>query len=261
MVLQVERIRFGYRGRSGGAVVLDDAYIDLDAGDSVALFGQNGAGKTTLLRVIAGFLRPSSGRVLLDGQDVTALAPHRRVARGISYLPQGPSLLLGLSVRDNIAAATNDLRRTGACLVDRAIDVFGLASLAARKAAQLSGGERRRVELARLLAQRPQVALLDEPFAGLDPLAAQKLAAELNKLRESGVALLVADHSVDYALTSCRRAYILDRGRVVASGTAEAMLADSRSQRLYFGLQRYGNHREGMGAGSDVESKTHEVSR
>ena len=231
--LRVEAVRC----RRGGRMILDGVDLEVRRGQACALLGPNGAGKTTLLRFIAGAQSGEAGEVWLDGAAVGGLPLHRRARLGIGYLAQHPSAFGGLSVGDNLLcalelAAVPKAQRGEER--DRLLELFGLTARRSQRAATLSGGERRRLELARLWAQGPRVLLLDEPFAGLDPPAIRELSAQLARLvgeegaggpePDGGVALLLAEHRVEQALTICQRACILVAGRV-ASHTSAAEVA------------------------------------
>jgi lipopolysaccharide export system ATP-binding protein len=225
----------GLRVSLGGRTVLDGADLAVGPGEVVGLLGPNGAGKTTLFRVLEGILPPEEGAVLLEGRDITALPVHLRARLGLGYLPQGPSAFLGLSVLDNLRAAL-ELRGASRDRARALLEEFGLGRLAKQRASTLSGGERRRLELARLFATEPRVLLLDEPFKGLDARAAEDLRSKLRGFQAMGRGALLTDHDVSQALTICERAYILVNGRIVASGAPAEVLASPEAKRTYWSI-------------------------
>ncbi|MCA9665631.1 MAG: LPS export ABC transporter ATP-binding protein [Myxococcales bacterium] len=226
--------------RLGGRTVLDKVDLDVAQGEVLGLLGPNGAGKTSLMRCVAGLERLEGGRVELDGHAIDGLSVDARARAGLCYLSQQPSVYRALSARRNIELTLEIAkpRESKARRRERAAQLladFGLEAVAEQRGSTLSGGERRRLELARLLSTDPRVALLDEPLAGLDPIASRDLAREIKKLRTAGVAVLLSDHDVGQALTICDRACILAAGVVVASGTPREVAADDRARRLFFG--------------------------
>jgi len=206
------------------------------AGEVVGLLGPNGAGKTTTFRIVAGLDRPDTGRVLLAGRDLRGLPLYLRARLGLGYLPQESTVFLGLSVRDNLVLV---LQRTGRRAPrDAADELLGdlrLAHLADQQAATLSGGERRRLELARALCRRPSILVCDEPLTGVDPIAAAELVDLLRRLASRGTAVLLTDHNVSQALRACDRASLLVDGLVVAEGPAETLAESEVARTLYFG--------------------------
>lgn len=228
----------------GRRTVVDHVSIEVAPGEIVGLLGPNGAGKTTLFNLLMGLLPTEAGSMSLhpqDGQpaiDITWLPPHRRALLGLGYLPQGPSVFSGLSVRDNLRAVLQ-LRGLPEARADELLEAFDLSPRAGQRARSLSGGERRRLELARLMAGEPRVLLLDEPLQGLDPLAVDQLCGLLLRLRgESGqkrIAILLTDHNVVQALTICSRAYILVDGRVMAAGSPAEVTAHPGARERFWG--------------------------
>jgi lipopolysaccharide export system ATP-binding protein len=223
----------------GKRTVVDAVSLTVESGEVVGLLGPNGAGKTTLFRMLMGLLTPESGSVTLTGDgeeetDITSFLPNQRAWAGLGYLPQEPSVFTGLSAIKNVELVLQ-LRRRSTGEAPRILQAAGLERLARQRAANLSGGERRRLELARLLALEPRFALLDEPFKGLDPRAAADLGQRLQGLAESGVGVLLTDHNVHQALTICHRAYILVGGRVLVAGTAERVTEDPEARRAFWG--------------------------
>lgn len=218
--------------------VLRDVSLELRRGEVAALLGPNGAGKTTCFYAIAGLVTPEAGTVTVDGVDVTLLPMYRRAKMGIGYLPQEASIFRGLSVEANIAAilelSIKD-RRTRRAMLDELLAEFSIEHLRRAPAISLSGGERRRVEIARCLASQPKYVLLDEPFAGVDPIAVGEIRELVAHLKDRGVGVLITDHNVRETLEIVDRAYILHDGRVLMSGTPEDVVADANVRRVYLG--------------------------
>jgi lipopolysaccharide export system ATP-binding protein len=233
--LRADHLQKSYKARR----VVQDLSIELQSGEVVGLLGPNGAGKTTAFYMIVGLASCDAGRISLDAQDLTALPIHRRAQLGIGYLPQEPSVFRRLSVEDNILA----ILETRAELDDAGRGTRLEALLAelrighVRKSTgqSLSGGERRRVEIARALAAEPRFILLDEPFAGVDPISVLDIQRIIGELAAKGIGVLITDHNVRETLGVCRRAYIVDRGTVIASGTAEEILANAQVREVYLG--------------------------
>ncbi len=232
--LVVEGLRKAYRRRQ----VIRDVSLRLDRGEVVALLGPNGSGKTTVFYAIAGLVPPDGGRVTLDGTDITGLPMYRRARLGLGYLPQEVSIFRGLSVEDNIAAvleiAETDRHKRRERLEELLAD-FRIEHLRAAIAMSLSGGERRRVEIARCLAANPKYLLLDEPFAGVDPISVDDIRHLVQDLCRRGIGVLVTDHNVRETLEIVDRAYILHDGRVLMSGTADEVVRDENVRRVYLG--------------------------
>ncbi len=232
--LQIRNLRKSYRKR----VVIRDVSMDLSRGEVVALLGPNGSGKTTCFYSIAGLVTPEGGQVILDGRDVTRLPMYRRAKLGIGYLPQEMSIFRGLSVQDNILAileiAENDplVRRER---LEDLLTEFSITHLRQASALSLSGGERRRVEIARCLASNPKYVLLDEPFAGVDPIAVGEIRVLVADLKTRGIGVLITDHNVRETLEILDRAYILHDGKVLMSGTAAEVVQDENVRRVYLG--------------------------
>lgn len=232
--LAAERIGKSFRGRR----VLRDVSIEVIPGEAVGLLGPNGAGKTTTFYIVTGLVAADSGRVLLDGRDVTRLPMHRRARLGIGYLPQEASIFRGLDVENNIRAIaelhTPD-RRSCEERVEMLLTEFGLLHLRRSPALALSGGERRRVEIARALASNPRYLLLDEPLAGIDPITVAEIRHLVAHLKDRGLGVLVTDHNVRDALEIIDRAYILHDGTVLREGTPAEIVADPMVRRVYLG--------------------------
>ena len=218
--------------------VVDGVSLHVDEGEVVGLLGPNGAGKTTCFYMIMGLIPCDAGRVLLGGRDLTTAPMHRRARHGLGYLAPEPSVFRRLSVADNILAVLEIRgrlsRRERQARCQALLEEFGIAHLAEAQAISLSGGERRRLEIARALAGEPRIILLDEPFAGVDPISVAEIQQIVRRLAERRIAILVTDHNVRETLGICGRAYIVSEGAVLAQGTPEAILAhpDVRSQYL-----------------------------
>jgi lipopolysaccharide export system ATP-binding protein len=232
--LVVDHLRKSYRKR----VVIRDVSMRLNRGEVVALLGPNGSGKTTTFYAIAGLVNPEGGQVAIDGQDVTYLPMYRRARLGIGYLPQEMSVFRGLSVEDNIGAvldiAVPDRHRRRERL-EELLGEFSIEHLRRAPALALSGGERRRVEIARLLAADPKYLLLDEPFAGVDPISVGDIRHLVSDLKTRGIGVLITDHNVRETLEIVDRAYILHDGQVLMSGTPEEVVQNENVRRVYLG--------------------------
>jgi lipopolysaccharide export system ATP-binding protein len=222
----------------GGRQVVKDVSIHVRRGEAVGLLGPNGAGKTTVFYMITGLVRPDKGTIGLDGYDVTRLPMYRRARLGIGYLPQEASIFRGLTVEDNIRAvleiAEPDRRKRKATL-ESLLEEFGIKRLRTAPSIALSGGERRRCEIARALAGNPSFMLLDEPFAGIDPIAVGDIQDLVRHLRGRGIGVLITDHNVRETLGLVDRAYIIHSGQVLTEGSADAIVADPDVRRLYLG--------------------------
>ncbi len=232
--LRVQNLRKSYRKR----LVIRDVSLTLGRGEVVALLGPNGSGKTTCFYAIAGLVTPESGQVIIDGRDVTALPMYRRAKLGIGYLPQEMSIFRGLSVENNILAileiAEPD-RTTRREKLEELLSEFSIEHLRRAPAMALSGGERRRVEIARCLAAGPKYVLLDEPFAGVDPIAVGEIRGLVHDLKNRGIGVLITDHNVRETLEIVDRAYILHDGKVLMSGTTDEVVRDENVRRVYLG--------------------------
>jgi len=224
-----------YRGRN----VVEGLDLSLSSGEIVGLLGPNGAGKTTCFYMIVGLVRMDAGSILLDGADLGSAPMHVRARAGIGYLPQEASVFRKLSVRDNLKAVAElrrDLnRRSRRQLVDRLLDEFRLNDVHDAMGEQLSGGERRRVEIARALATEPTFMLLDEPFSGVDPISVAAIKEEIRDLAQRRIGVLITDHNVRETLDICDRAYIVNDGHVIAAGDADAILSDETVRSVYLG--------------------------
>lgn len=232
--LRIEHLRKSYRKR----VVIRDVSISLNRGEVVALLGPNGSGKTTSFYAIAGLVLPEGGKVIIDGRDVTTLPMYRRAKLGIGYLPQEMSIFRGLSVEDNIAAvldiSVRDRHKRRERL-EELLSEFSIEHLRRAPALALSGGERRRVEIARCLAADPKYLLLDEPFAGVDPISVGDIRHLVSDLKKRGLGVLITDHNVRETLEIVDRAYILHDGQVLMSGTPDDVVQNENVRRVYLG--------------------------
>ena len=232
--LQVVSIAKSYDKRA----VLTDISLEVAKGEVMGLLGPNGAGKTTCFYSIMGLARPDAGRILLDGIDITAMPMYRRAILGLGYLPQETSIFRGLTVEQNIATVLELVEpdpATRAAELEKLLEEFGLTRLRASAAMALSGGERRRAEIARALAARPSIMLLDEPFAGIDPLSIADIRHLVQDLKRRGIGVLITDHNVRETLDICDRACIIYGGQVLFAGSPEALVADENVRRLYLG--------------------------
>jgi lipopolysaccharide export system ATP-binding protein len=232
--LQTTEITKAYRGRK----VVDNVSVWVKQGEVVGLLGPNGAGKTTSFYMIVGLVTPDSGRVMLDDQDITPLPMYKRAQCGISYLPQEASVFRKLSVEDNLMAILQTLplnRRERRERMNRLIEQLGLEQVRHSKGYMLSGGERRRVEIARSLVIEPSFLLLDEPFSGIDPIQVLELQKIIFDLKRAGIGILVTDHNVRETLAVTDRAYIINNGRIFRSGSPEALGSDPDVRRVYLG--------------------------
>jgi lipopolysaccharide export system ATP-binding protein len=232
--LEVRSIAKAYDRRA----VLHDVSLDVHRGEVVGLLGPNGAGKTTCFYSVMGLVQPDSGRIFLDSQDITDLPMYRRAILGLGYLPQETSIFRGLTVEENIMAVLQVAepdRQARADRLEKLLDEFGIASLREASAMSLSGGERRRCEIARALAAEPSIMLLDEPFAGIDPFSIADIRELVRELKQRGIGVLITDHNVRETLDIVDRACIIYDGQVLFAGTPEALVADQEVRRLYLG--------------------------
>jgi lipopolysaccharide export system ATP-binding protein len=233
-ILQTDEITKAYRGRK----VVDNVSIRVKQGEVVGLLGPNGAGKTTSFYMIVGMITPDSGRVTLDDRNITAQPMYQRARLGISYLPQEASVFRKLSVEDNLNAILETLplnRRERRDRMNQLIGQLGLENVRNSKGYVLSGGERRRVEIARSLVIEPSFLLLDEPFSGIDPIQVLELQKIIFELKRSGIGVLVTDHNVRETLAVTDRAYIINEGRIFRSGSPDALGNDPEVRRVYLG--------------------------
>jgi lipopolysaccharide export system ATP-binding protein len=234
-MLLARSLRKRYRARE----VVRDFSLELKPGEVVGLLGPNGAGKTTCFYMIVGLVPTDGGAILLDGKDITSLPMHARAKRGVGYLPQEPSVFRRLSVADNIMAVLElrtDLDAPGRERELQALlEELQIAHVAGQSGASLSGGERRRVEIARALAGKPRLMLLDEPFAGVDPISVGEIQKIIRHLKQRGIGVLITDHNVRETLGICDRAYILNEGAVLAQGSPAHILEHPDVRRVYLG--------------------------
>lgn len=225
--------------RYGSRTVVDRVSFVVHKGEIVGLLGRNGAGKTTSFRITIGMITPNAGQVVFNGEDIARLPMFKRAQRGIGYLSQEPSVFQRLSVRQNLLAILESMplgRRDRLRRADALLEQFGLAHLAPQDARNLSGGERRRLEIARALVTDPQLILLDEPFSGVDPIAVEGLQREILRLREEhGIAILLTDHNVRETLSVTDRSYIIHEGQVMAEGMPRMLINDPNVRRTYLG--------------------------
>ncbi len=232
--LEVSRLCKSYRGRR----VVNEVTLSLSGAEVVGLLGPNGAGKTTIFYMIVGLTLPESGRVYLNQEDITDLPMYLRARKGISYLPQEPSIFRKLTVEDNLYAITETLDFSPGMAdqtVSDLLEDFGIASLRKSPAYTLSGGERRRLEIARALVIRPSFMLLDEPFAGIDPLAVIDIQRLIARLKSKKIGVLITDHNVRETLKITDRAYIIKDGSIFRSGTPDLLSADVEVRKVYLG--------------------------
>ena len=236
--LQTVEISKSYSGRK----VVDNVTVRVEQGEVVGLLGPNGAGKTTSFYIIVGLISPDSGEVLLDNDAITPLPMYRRAQKGVSYLPQEPSVFRKLSVEDNLMAILQTLplsSRERRERLQNLIDDLGLETVRHSKGYMLSGGERRRVEIARALVLKPDFILLDEPFSGIDPIQVLELQRIISDLKNKGIGILVTDHNVRETLAVTDRAYIISSGRIFRAGSPESLGNDPEVRRIYLGENFY----------------------
>lgn len=233
--LIAEKLAKAYKGRK----VVEDVSLKVKSGEIVGLLGPNGAGKTTTFYMVVGIVQRDAGRIVIDDEDISLLPLHERALRGIGYLPQEASIFRRLSVFNNLMAVleirkdlSSEQRQERA---DELMEEFHITHLRDSLGQSLSGGERRRVEIARALAAKPKFILLDEPFAGVDPISVIDIKKIIEHLRDSGLGVLITDHNVRETLDVCERAYIVSQGHLIAHGTPQEILADEQVKRVYLG--------------------------
>ena len=234
VLLQTQNLLKRYSGRA----VVDHVSFTVNQGEIVGLLGRNGAGKTTSFRMTIGMIVPNEGKVIFDGVDVTDMPMYKRARRGMGYLSQEPSIFQRLTVRQNILAILETMNLTKAMRMercDRLLEQFGVANIADQLARTLSGGERRKLEIARALVTNPTMILLDEPFSGVDPIAVEDLQREIRGLRNRGISILLTDHNVRETLTVTDRSYIIDNGKVLREGHPRDLINDDLVRRTYLG--------------------------
>jgi lipopolysaccharide export system ATP-binding protein len=234
MLLRSENLVKTYRKRT----VVNHVSVQVEQGEIVGLLGPNGAGKTTTFYMTVGFIQPDEGRIYLDNEDITRMPMYRRAQKGIGYLPQESSVFRKLSVEDNIKAVLEMTDLTKAQQKDKLeslLDEFGLNRVRKSRGDLLSGGERRRCEIARALSVSPKFILLDEPFAGVDPIAVEDIQTIVAQLRHKNIGILITDHNVQETLSITDRAYLLFEGKILKSGTAEELAEDEQVRKVYLG--------------------------
>jgi lipopolysaccharide export system ATP-binding protein len=241
-ILRAENLMKRYKKR----YVVNDVNVEVRQGEVVGLLGPNGAGKTTTFYMIVGMIRPTGGRVYLDDTEITTAPMYRRARMGVGYLSQEASVFRKMTVRDNLLAVLEFRKLTKSEREDRCSSLmqdFGISHIANSRGYMLSGGERRRTEIARALATDPKFILLDEPFAGIDPIAVEDIMRIVHDLKNRGIGVLVTDHNVHETLSITDRSYLLFEGRIIKSGSAETLANDPEARRLYLGekfkLDRY----------------------
>ncbi|MEY3161723.1 MAG: export transporter ATP-binding protein [Planctomycetota bacterium] len=233
-ILRTEGLVKAYRGRR----VVDHVSIRIGEGEIIGLLGPNGAGKTTSFRMVAGMVTPDEGRVVFSGEDITGLPMHKRARKGLGYLSQEPSVFRKMTVLDNVRCvleARGVPRRERSDLALELLEELQLTHIVASLGEQLSGGERRRLEIARALATEPSLLLLDEPFAGVDPITIEEIQKILADLAGRGIAILITDHSVIETLRITSRAYIIAKGKVIAEGDAQSVVQNEQVRKVYLG--------------------------
>ena len=234
MILKAEHLFKKYKSRT----VVNDVSVEVNQGEIVGLLGPNGAGKTTSFYMITGLVKPNQGRIFLDGEEITTLPMYRRAKKGVGYLAQEASVFRNLTVEENILAVlemTNKTKQEQREKVESLLEEFSLTHVRKNKGLVLSGGERRRTEIARALAVDPKFVLLDEPFAGVDPIAVEEIQSIVAKLKTKNIGILITDHNVNETLSIVDRAYLLFEGKILKSGTAEDLAADEQVRRVYLG--------------------------
>lgn len=234
MLLRSENLVKRYKGRT----VVDNVSIKVSQGEIVGLLGPNGAGKTTTFYMTVGLIKPNEGRIFLDNEEITTLPMYKRAQRGIGYLAQEASVFRKLSVEDNIRAVlemTSQPKSVQDEKTESLLNEFGLQRIRKNRGDLLSGGERRRTEIARALAVDPKFILLDEPFAGVDPIAVEDIQSIVAKLKEKNIGILITDHNVHETLTITDRAYLLFEGKILKEGTAQELADDEQVRKVYLG--------------------------
>jgi len=232
--LNIEDIIKDYNSKN----VINNISMSINPGEIIGLLGPNGAGKTTLFYIIMGLIRPNSGQIKLDGHNITKLAMYSRARLGISYLPQEPSIFRGMNVRDNINCVleiTEKNSKLRKIKLEKLIEIFGLEKIQKSSARVLSGGERRRVEIARSIATQPKYILMDEPFSGVDPIAIEEIKKIIKSLSDNNIGIIITDHNVRDTLSLVDRAYLIYEGRILISGSPDEILNSDDAKRVYLG--------------------------
>ena len=232
--LNIEDIVKDYNSKN----VINNISMSINPGEIIGLLGPNGAGKTTLFYIIMGLIRPNSGQIKLDGHNITKLAMYSRARLGISYLPQEPSIFRGMNVRDNINCVleiTEKNKKLRKIKLEKLIEIFGLEKIQKSSARVLSGGERRRVEIARSIATQPKYILMDEPFSGVDPIAIEEIKKIIKSLSDNNIGIIITDHNVRDTLSLVDRAYLIYEGRILISGSPDEILNSDDAKRVYLG--------------------------
>lgn len=228
----------GLSKRYGERAVVQSLDLEVGPGEVVGLLGPNGAGKTTTFNLVIGAVKPTTGRVFFGARDITELTMYRRARLGIIYLPQEPSVFSGLTVQGNLDAVLETTKRSAKARRDRReelLEEFGLARLARQRADALSGGERRRLEIARALVLDPAFLLLDEPYTGIDPITVGEIQELVRKLAQRGIGIVLTEHRVREALGVCHRAYVVNDGRILRQGTPQEITADPAVRKIFLG--------------------------
>ena len=234
VLLETQDLVKAYSGRR----VVDEVSLAVHEREIVGLLGRNGAGKTTTFRMTIGMVTPDSGKVIFEGRDISKLPMYRRARQGMGYLSQEPSVFQRLTVEQNLWAILETMsltRRARHKRADELIEQFGLSRVRRQQARVLSGGERRKLEIARALVTNPSLILLDEPFSGVDPIAVEDLQREILRLQEKGISILITDHNVERTLEVSNRAYIINEGKVLAYGTPKELIKDELVRKTYLG--------------------------
>jgi lipopolysaccharide export system ATP-binding protein len=235
MILRTDNLLKSY----GQRTVAKNVSLEVNQGEIVGLLGPNGAGKTTTFYMVVGFIKPNEGRVYLENENITSLPMYKRARLGIGYLPQEPSVFRKLSVEDNLKAVLEMMpmsKEAQAEKLESLLEEFGLNKVRKNNGDTLSGGERRRTEIARALASNPSFILLDEPFAGIDPIAVEDIQTIVHKLKARNIGILITDHNVQETLSITDRAYLMYDGSILKAGTAEELASDEQVRRLYLGM-------------------------
>lgn len=236
-MLSASNLAKSFKGRE----VVRDVSLTIDQGEIVGLLGPNGAGKTTCFYMIVGLIQADSGSVTLEGTDVTKLAIHERARHGLSYLPQDSSIFRTLTVEENILSILQTRAELSSAerdsKLEKLLNEFNIAHIRENKGMSLSGGERRRTEIARTLATDPKFILLDEPFAGVDPISVSDIKAIIQQLKDRGIGILLTDHNVRETLDICEKAYIVSEGQLIAEGDAQTILSNDNVRQVYLGEQ------------------------